>query len=55
MSVAYGTQLKNFCPVRDSLFLYDNKPFKNTKFLLKFYNYGLWQLLFITYTLVVLN
>ena len=26
-----------------SFLLHDDKPFKNTKFLLKFYNYDLWQ------------
>ena len=55
MSVAYGTKLKNFCPVRDSLFLHDDKRSKNIKSLLKFYNYDLRQLLLITHTLLILE
>ena len=39
MSAAYGTKLKKFYPVRDSLSLHDDEPFNNTKLLLKFYNY----------------
>ena len=46
---------KKNCPVQDNLFLHDNKPFKNNQFLLKFYDYILWQLLLITYTLLILN
>ena len=55
MSVAYGKKQKKNCPVQDNLFLHDNKPFKNNQFLLKFYDYNLWQLLLITYTLLILN
>ena len=55
MSVAYGKKQKKICPVQDNLFLHDNKPSKNNQFLLKFYDYNLWQLLLITYKLLVLN
>ena len=51
MSVAYETKWT----VRDTLFLHDDKRSKNTKLLLKFYNYDLWQLLLITHALLILE
>lgn len=40
MSIVYETKLENFCFLRNSLFLHDDKPFRNTT-LLKFYYYDL--------------
>ena len=51
MSVAYERKWT----VRDTLFLHDDKQSKNTKLLLEFYNYDLWQLLLITHALLILE